>query len=277
MVAMAASSGNAMKTPLHVGALAPITDEFGGILCGNAIADPATCDRVELLWASNSVSHAPEFDGSPHPDNPPVAGGTTWIGSLASPALLKPGIFAMSIGGAFRPPNNSTVFVRTYNAPTRAAASFYADSQMLETAGNSVLIAQIGATTNAIDPRDTDGDGLNNSWEKSLGSDANRRDTDGDGVSDGDEFRAGTGLTDSNSVFVVALVSPLGDDGLRIEWNAVAGKTYVVEYNTNNLSDKENYQEFEGYVTAEETGRIFKLVPGGWNLSRIHVRVRLVE
>ena len=55
---------------------------------------------------------------------------------------------------------------------------------------------------------DDDGDGLNNSWEKSLGADPNNPDSDGDGMSDGDEHRAGTGATDSNSTSVITTIFP---------------------------------------------------------------------
>jgi hypothetical protein len=278
ILSMAMPVGAQMQTPLHVGAIKPISNELGVVLRGNASANPATCDRVELLWASNSVSYPPDFDGSPAPDNPSVAGGASWIGSLTSPALLNPGIFGMSIGGANRPPSGSRLFVRVYNAPTREAASFYTDSQIMTVVGNTVLLAEIAATTNAMDPRDNDSDGLNNSWEKSLGSNPNDGDTDGDGMSDRDEFRAGTGLTDPDSFLVVADVRRDGDNGLQIEWAAVAGKTYAVEYSTNNLPAQASYQEFSGHVTADgSSDRACKLIPDGQIPSRMQIRVRLVE
>ena len=274
----AAPAGAQITTPLHVGARQAIADEFGRTLSGSASLTPTECDLVELLWASNSIAYAPALDGTPDPRNAPVLGGDSRIGSLTSPVLLKPGIFSLAIGGSNRPPSNSKFVVRAFNAPTRDAASFYGDSELLVTTNNDILVAHIGATTNAIDPRDTDGDGLNNSWEKSMGSDTNKWDTDGDGVGDGDEFRAGTGLLDPDSLFIMGGVTPWGDNGLRIEWDSVGGKTYYVQYSTNNLPDEDSFVDYDGVVTgAPNTTVSHKIVPNGRRLDRVHVRVRLAE
>ncbi|HIE11126.1 MAG TPA: hypothetical protein EYP62_05880, partial [Kiritimatiellae bacterium] len=66
-----------LPTPVHIGATKSIYDEFGQKLQGNA-EEPG--DLVQVLWASNDVVNAPNYDGSPDPENPPVEGGQTAIG-----------------------------------------------------------------------------------------------------------------------------------------------------------------------------------------------------
>jgi hypothetical protein len=269
-------AGAQMTTPLHVGALQAIVDEFGATLQGNASSDPSARDLVQLLWASNSIIYPPAYDATPNPNNPPVTNGQSGIGTLTSPVMIQPGIFSAVLSNPR--PAGGKLFVRVFNAPTLAGASFYADSQVLTISGNQILIAQFGGTTNALDGRDDDGDGLNNSWEKSLGSDAGRWDTDGDGVGDGDERRAGTDLLDPDSMFIVANLSPWGDNGLRIEWDSVAGKRYYVQYSTNDLPDEASYVDYDGMITgAPNTTISHKVAPNGRNQERVHIRVRLVE
>lgn len=50
-------------------------------------------------------------------------------------------------------------------------------------------------------PRDTDGDGLSDEEEASLGSSAASRDTDGDGIDDKDEVRLGTDPLEKDNPF----------------------------------------------------------------------------
>lgn len=270
-----AARAQGITTPLHLGTLAPTVDEFGFVLQGNASMNPASRDLVHILWAEDSVIYPPALDGTPDPGNPPVEGASASIGALTSPIFVEPGIFGAAIAKP-RPPNGSKLFVRVFNAPTLEDASFYGDSQILTVDGNKVLIAEITAADIPLDSRDTDGDGLNNSWEKSMGSDANRWDTDGDGVSDGDEFRSGTGLLDPNSVFIVAQITPYGEKGLKIEWDSVPGKSYVVQYSTNNFPDSESYVDYDGVITADSS-ITKKIVPNGRALERVHVRIKLVE
>ena len=135
-------------TPVHVGALEPIKDEFGTNLHGSALSNPDDCDIVQVLWASNSVINPPAYDGSPDSANPPVEGGLSHIGNLTASILSEPGFFSVAIGDPR--PISGRMFVRVFNAPNLDDASFYADSQILTLSGNNSLIAEFGSTTNPL-------------------------------------------------------------------------------------------------------------------------------
>lgn len=52
-----------ITTPLHIGAITPIVDEFDANLCGD-FWNPG--DVVQVLWASNGIVYPPAIDGTPH-------------------------------------------------------------------------------------------------------------------------------------------------------------------------------------------------------------------
>ena len=105
--------------------------------------------------------------------------------------------------------------------------------------------------TSPLDPNDDDGDGLNNSWEKSYGSDPDDTDSDDDGVSDGDEHNTGTDPMDDGSAFVVARLL-LIDGVLTIEWDTVLGKKYQVEFTADNITDSPSYSSITAVITASD-------------------------
>ncbi len=98
---------------------------------------------------------------------------------------------------------------------------------------------------------DTDGDGLSDVEETTgydnlltapnpAGALSNPAlpDSDGDGAPDGDEALAGTQPTNSNSVFkLVAQSLDTGAGGLRLDWNTVSGRLYLVEYANQQLTN----------------------------------------
>lgn len=278
----------ALTTPLHIGAWQSIEDEFGQKLEGQAQVGG---DLVQVLWASNGVIHPPAVDGTPHSENPLVAGGATHIGALSSPGLVNEGIFAASIAND-RPGDGAEVFVRVFNAPTLAAASFYGDSDIFPVTGNNVFEVQIAGTTQPIDPNDNDNDGLNNSWEKSYESDPNNPDSDGDGMIDGHEVRAGTDLGDPFSLLIMVAMG--GDGGswqesegtnvwtvtrytdVTVQWPSVVGKRYRVQFTSDPLTEDPAYMDVSEIVTATETTTTV-IVPDGLLLGEGTFRVRLVE
>lgn len=276
-----------LTTPLHIGTPDVLTDEFGVRLEGNALLPPSACDYVQAYWASNQVIYPPAYDGTPDPRNAPLLRGTSFIGNLVAHDLANPGFFSIGIA-TNRPGNNSYIFVRAFNAPTATGASFYADSQLMRVRNNNVLQARFTAATNAIDPRDPDGDGLNNSWEKSMDSDPDDPDSDDDGMIDGHEFRAGTGLNDPTSLLIATQVrgqAPAGGGGKSgvvrfvnaiVSWQSVAGKQYQLQYTTNNMVPDPIYVDLYDVVTATgpETAVV---VPDGLLDGMRHYRVKLVE
>ncbi len=279
-----------LTTPLHIGTPDVLTDEFGATLQGNALLPASACDLVQTLWASNQVIYPPSYDGAPDPRNAPVLHGEACIGNLVAHDLLSPGFFSIGIA-TNRPGNNSYLFIRVFNAPTIEDASFYTDSQLMRVRNNNVLQARFTAVTNAIDPRDPDGDGLNNSWEKSLASDPDNPDTDGDGMMDGHEFRAGTGLNDPASLLIATRVRGHGQESgggggskpaytpyadAIVSWQSVAGKRYQLQYTTNSLVPEPTYVDLYDVITATGPETSVTVIDGltdGWR----HFRVRLVE
>jgi len=261
----------AQEIPLNIGVTNEIVDEFGAKLVGNILSPATNCDLVEIRYANSGI-FPPDYDGNADPNNPLVS--QTTIGGMMAPGLIEPARFA----AVFMDPKPSgTIFVRVFNAPTLAAASFYGDSQAMPVpAGIYDMVAAISATTNPIDPRDPDNDGLNNSWEKSYGSDPTKWDSDGDGMRDGDEPRAGTDLLDINSVFIMAWVRADENNDAVIGWDSVAGKQYQVEYTVDDLKENPVYNNVSAVITA--VGPITEtVVTNGFANENGSYRVRLVE
>jgi len=266
-----ARSQGPLQTPLHLGATKAIYDEFGHKLQGNA-ENPG--DLVQVLWASNDVINPPHYDGTPDEENPPVEGGQTAIGKMTPRDFSQPGYFSLSIADP-RPGNGAKIFVRVFNAKTLADASFYADSPVYTVDGNSVIEVDVGATTNPIDPRDFDSDGLHNSWEKSLGSDQNDPDTDKDGMKDGDEFAAGTDLLDSGDYMHITYVLSVAGQDLLLTWDSEPGTNYIVQVSTNGLSETNVvFEDLTGVITA--TGEWMTVtITGALGYGRADFRVRV--
>lgn len=185
----------ATTTPLHIGVTNSICDEYGRVLQGSAIAPGCL---VEALWATNGVVYPPNTNGMPHTDNAPVLNGVSAIGACTARSSIRSGLFSMSIAVG-RPGNGDQIFVRVFNAPTRESSSFYADSEIFQVNENDVFIAHIPDTMSAIDTNDSDGDGISNSREESLGSNPYTTDSDGDEQSDAMEYAVGSDMTSSSS------------------------------------------------------------------------------
>ena len=90
---------------------------------------------------------------------------------------------------------------------------------------------------------DTDGDGLGDGTEMNVQhSNPLRADTDGDGASDWAELVAGTDLANAASVFAITNIARNADGSVTLQWTGVAGRTYWVQRSTT--------PDFSSYQTA---------------------------
>jgi hypothetical protein len=231
----------------------PIEDEWGERLEGQepdsgAPAPPG--DLVQVLQSVNQNIYPPDVNGHPHANNVLLA--TTRIGIGVSPSLGRSGMFSCALTP--RPGGNARLFVRVFNAATLSEATFYTDSQLFTVKGwkNEIFYPAFSATIQPLDSSDTDQDGLNASWEKSLGSDPNRADTDGDGLSDAEEQLARTDPLDAVSVLQVASLVPAADGGWLVCWDAIAGSRYRIEVAAGEMNRQ---PEFLPAVYLTATGR----------------------
>ncbi len=216
----------AQMVPVPVLSQTPVVDEFGQTLVRENGGD-----LVQFLEVNGQVL-PPAYTGEPDPANTLLY--TSAIGEGVIKRTWTEGLFAAAINPV--PAENTPIVARVFNAPTLAEASFYADSQIFTTYQETVFYPVFTATTNPIDPRDDDLDGLNNSWEKSLGTNPLLADTDGDGLNDYHEFLAGTSPTDMQDVLAMVQLVPEGSH-MRVQWDSVPGKRYQLQVADPGLGD----------------------------------------
>ncbi|HMP76151.1 MAG TPA: hypothetical protein PKE12_07645 [Kiritimatiellia bacterium] len=263
-LALATFTAGAQKVPLHAAVTNPILNEYGAPL-----AKPQG-ELVQFLYVNSGVQ-PPAVDGQPHPNNPVVY--TSRIGNGMGRADSE-GKFSAAI----TPRPGGPIIARVFNAPTLEEASFYADSQpFTPLQDRTIFYPVLNATTNPLDSADDDGDGVHNSWEKSLGSDRNNPDTDGDGVPDGHEFRAGTGLTDADSFLAMVRLMPQPGGHLRVEWDAVPGKSYQVQFAAGDLAAPDLvFSNVNAVITAAQADT-HTTMTNGTSMPLGVFRVRLVD
>ena len=225
-------------SPLYVGNLVPVRNEYSQPMPGSPRPGEAAARcRIEIRTTTDGYIHPPTTNGVAHPYNPLLT--TNSVGGMGENTETDDtGLFCLLFTN--RPAGGTKVFARIYNAPAVAQASFYVDSTLttIPTSGVSLVLA-FGAIR-PLDPGDADGDGLNNSWERSLGTaDRLTADYDADGMSDLHEMLAGTDPRDAQSLLVFeGAWSATGAPGmeydpqsklLHIRWQAVPGKSYQLE------------------------------------------------
>ncbi|MCS6771668.1 MAG: thrombospondin type 3 repeat-containing protein [Kiritimatiellae bacterium] len=276
----------ALQVPLNFAITNQVFDEFGNIVPGTSAAAPdfgipyVEGAIVQILGASAGV-FPPGTNGTPHPDNPVIK--TFRIGQGASPEEAQPGTCSGSIDTLDRsvsPPTNVFIMARVFNKPSLDEASFYADSQLFQVPfygapSYQVFFAEVGATTNQLDPTDHDGDGLTRSWEKSYGTDPDNPDTDGDAMIDGHEIRAGTNPLDVESLLIMVQIEPLAGDDLLLTWDAVPGKQYQLQY-VEALTNGAEFVNLNDPVMAISDTASTVVTNGTLNPNAVY-RVKLVE
>lgn len=200
--------------------------------------DAARRSFVEIRTAPNGMICAPGTNGAASPYNPLLT--TNSVGGIGENAkTLDSGLFCLLFSR--RPAGGTKIFARVYDAPTVAEAAFYVDSSLAVVPSNGVSLVLAFGEVLPLDPGDDDADGLNNSWERVLGtSDRPTADYDEDGMSDLHEMLAGTDAADASSLLAFQAVGPgtgeVPPEGfdpaaqlLHIRWPAVPGKSYQLE------------------------------------------------
>lgn len=272
LAGIGASLVSAQQIPLQVSVTEPIRNEYG-----QPLSRPGG-DLIQYLYVNGTVYPPDPVTGEPHTNNRVIA--TSKIGQGVSSGLGIDGIFSAKV----TPRPTGAIIARVFNAPTTKEASFYADSQVFTVEGFGVtamatFVPEFGATTNAIDRGDDDGDGLNNSWEKSLGSDRSLVDSDGDGFDDFGEFRAGTGLTDDADFLAVVELIPLPGGHAEARWASSPGKRYQLQFVAGGmLSESATFENVSEVQSAAATGKESSMVvENGMSYAAGFFRVVLVE
>ena len=212
-----ARSACGQAVPLDAMTPAAILDESGQPLSNSRGA------LVQFLLVGSGIQ-PPSSDGQPAPSNTVLF--STHVGNGVADTPELQGLF----DAAVTPRPSGPVFARVFNRSTAEASSFYADSQSFTPNSTQVFAAAFGLVSNVLDSADADGDGMNNSWEKNIGSDPLLADTDGDGTSDPDELRIGTSPSDARSNLAVVGCRRLGDGSFEVHWASAPARQYKLQW-----------------------------------------------
>jgi len=258
---------------LVISSVEPVVDEYGVRLKGT---DPSsglfgipvvTGDLVEVYLAVDGQIFPPDARG--YPDARNVLLKTFSVGRGASPIEPNPGMFGCVVSP--RPAGGSRIFVRAFNHPTRAQASYYADSELFTVSAtvNEPFWVTISGSMRPLDAADFDGDGMINSREISMGTDPNAVDSDGDGLTDHDEVIAGTNPIDYESVLMVESFVPLMSDRFLVSWPTVDGRSYRVERADHPDDSSSYYTVYEGIGNGTIREVVFSLTESESAVFRI--------
>lgn len=245
----------------------PIYNQDGKILYGN---EPARMQmglpyvrgcRVEILIAVDGVIYPPQPDGSPHPSNKIVQ--VTGIGRGIDPDQQTSGEFSIAVTP--RPAGNTWIFVRVFNRPSLELATHYSDSVLFQVSSweNIPFVADLPNTSNPIDKRDDDEDGLINSLEHLRGSDPYVKDTDGDGFTDLQEYLAGTDPDNEESLFEITDIR-LENGHIVIRHSADPAKISLIADSSCGYAYSDCSSEASMSSTGSEIGGVVEMpgVPG---------------
>ena len=232
----ALESRGGIVTSLYVGNVEPVLDEYGRPMRGSPLpAEAANRCRIEIRTTTTGIVYAPGTNGASSPYNPLLA--TNSVGGMGENAeVADSGLFCLSF--ADRPATGTRIFARIYDAPTAAEAAFYVDSALATVTSNAASLVLAFGAVRPLDAGDDDGDGLNNSWERALGTYGRpAADYDADAMSDLHEMLAGTDPTDATSLLELRGAwsenNVAGYDPqtrlLHVRWPAVPGKSYQLE------------------------------------------------
>ncbi len=233
--------------PLYAGNIVPLHDEFGRPMRGSPQASAAASRplvEVRIAYTNRNAAgeiFAPGTNGVSSPYNPMVSTNAGDVAGMGlNSAATNSGLFCLVL--AKRPADKTLIFARAFNAPTAAAATFYADSVPVEVKSNETAVVLSFGAMKALNSGDADGDGLSDSWEALLGIDDRLTpDYDNDGMSDLNEMLAGTAPDDASSKLAFRTIQrertpQVLEEGAeptrpaRVKWQSVPGKRYQLEY-----------------------------------------------
>lgn len=265
-----------IKTPLHIGTTGAIVDERGLTLPGSPAAAAlfgqpvVTGDVVQIIRTYNGLIDTPDTNGLIAGTNNVIVA-VTRIGEGANPAAGQTGQFGLSLANY----DGGILYARVFNAPTVSASSFYANSQVYSPSAGYSQFIPVVAVVQPLDSQDDDGEGLNNSWEKSLGTSPGQADTDGDGMDDYKEFLSGTDGNNAGDYLRMVGVMPALNGDAIVYWASVPGKTYQVEFTDGDLAASPAFTAMGSPITA--TGATTQVThPAGLTSSNARYRVKLL-